>query len=662
MRPVSPCLKDFLGLTKKDDATLSSHATKKVEDFHDSDGATDSILDSSPVTPLYVLCWVAAITIVLILSSEVVVEIIGDFAYFMGFKPLLIKSPLQMIELDRIFPNWLLSTADGEFDKFALYFRSSLGVLVLITVSHRIIGYLFGLVVRYKLGTANGAFQVDFQWIAVRIGFDRSEVVLHNIKWHNPPLFIETPHFCTIEEVVVRFDLLSCIGSLLFDKRYVAKIFFIEIDNAEVYIEKLHYTKKEIEKNINIEHGKSSYNFSCALNDIKEAEDDEDHASKDSRIHNYISSIGSKFESAFKYSVGSSATANDDHVSTNIKTSTSADNSVDTRSINLASGEQPVNTHRHGSFSEYFHPHKNKNVLSDGDSITENLNFNKKCVKSSDNQLLTKSEKEGQDSEESGVLKVPREKNSRSGSPTEKNEKTFFSPSKFSIFSLHHTTTSSGKDNFTDTKMNFEDLGNLTEDPLMNNNFYHGCINEKKKSLISPDIKSDLNENISEMNSRPLKKKKSPHMGIIYRFEINKLILKDLRVHAEDALYATHIEATDSKTIKLNYFTMNHKQLNKHEDLKEKEKKKSSFLHSTANSSQKEKIDSEDIDNENNFIFKKNDENVGSYADEILHRIINILQYEILSKNKLSLVSNIFGAAANHVSVNIKEVATSAKR
>ena len=153
-------------------------------------------------------------------------------------------------------------------------------------------------------------------------------------------------------------------------------------------------------------------------------------------------------------------------------------------------------------------------------------------------------------------------------------------------------------------------------------------------------------------------------MGIKYRFEIDKLILKDLRVHAEGALYATHIEATESKTIKLNYFTMNHKQLNKHEDIKEKEKdkKKSSFLHSNTSSSQKEKNESEDVDNEINFIFKKNDENVGSYADEILHRIINILQYEILSKNKLSLASNIFGAAANHVSANIKEVATSAKR
>ena len=661
MRPVSPCIKDFLGLSKKDGATFNSHASAKVEDVYVSEEAMT--LDSAPVTPSYLmksrtfdsLWWVAAITIVLILSSEVVFEIISDFTYFMGVKPILLKSPLHMIEVGGILPSWLLSTADGEFDKFALYFRSSLGVLVLITISHRIVGYLFGLAVRYKLGTASGAFQVDFQWIAIRIGFDRSEVVLHNIKWYNPPLFIETPHFCTIEEVVVRFDLLSCLGALLFDRRYVAKIFFVEIDNAEVYIEKLHYTKKEIEKNINIEHGKSSYNFNCALNDTSEAEEEEDHSPKDSRIHNYISSIGSKFESAFKYSVGSSASPKDEIVSTSIKTTTSTDNSVDMKSITLTSDEQLINTNRHGSFSEFFHSNKSKNVLSDSDSITENINLKNKCDNILNNsQNLSKSQKEGLDCEESGLLKVTREKNSRSNSPTEKNEKTIFSPPKFTFFPLHHTSIGSGTDNYTDSKNRFEETKNLTEDPLMNNNFCNENTDEKKNG----------DENISETNSPQVKKKKSPHMGIKYRFEINKLILKDLRVHAEGALYATHIEATESKTIKLNYFTMNHKQLNKHEDIKEKEKekKKSSFLHSNTSSSQKEKNESEDVDNEINFIFKKNDENVGSYADEILHRIINILQYEILSKNKLSLASNIFGAAANHVSANIKEVATSAKR
>ena len=60
--------------------------------------------------------------------------------------------------------------------------------------------------------------------------------------------------------------------------------------------------------------------------------------------------------------------------------------------------------------------------------------------------------------------------------------------------------------------------------------------------------------------------------------------------------------------------------------------------------------------------FERNPNNVGSYADEILHRMINILQYEILTKNKLSLASNIFGAAANHTAIAMREVATSAKR
>ena len=724
MRPVSPSIKEFLGLSRRDDSQLSSLSGLKVEYVHKKVETTNYILDSIPPAPshdmnnrgLNIAWCIAATIVILFLSSQVVVRIINDVNYFMGLKPFLLKSPLQIIGLDKIFSSWLIDCAFEWFaplDKLVSYFRSSLAVLVLITVSHRIVGYLFGLAVRYKLGTSLGAFQVDFEWIAIRLGFDRSEVVLHNIKWHNPPIFRETPYFCSIEEVVVRFDFLSCIGAIIFDKSYVAKIVSIEVDNVEVYIEKLHHTKKEIERNINIEHGKSSYNFNCALNNTSEDEKD-DLGSKDSRVHHYISSIANKLESVIKYSVGSSK---DTNITTNICTnstniSKSTNNSVlfntnstlYNKSSNLG-GNTDVTSHQHESFLEVFHFNANKNIVVDSDSIKENNNYKNKNENNKNDKELIKVGKENKDSdkqtEESGLIKILNTDKTSRHSPSEKNVQNVFSPSKVSFFShIHssintnmHTNEIQNKD-FNDDKTTPESAG---KDVFINRSDYdfsfsspaeNSHLNDnkndntslKQKKNHSPDIKNSVNYIDMKLDATTpeIKKKKSPHMGIKYRFEINQLIVKDLRVHAEDVLYATHTETTESKTIKLNLFLMNHEQLNKHENIKEKEKEKEkekrkrSFLHSNSNTSQKENSnvtedaddgnDDDDDDDKNIDSNHKNDENVGSYADEILHRIINILQYEILSNNKLSLVSNIFGAAANHVTANLKEAATSAKR
>lgn len=54
------------------------------------------------------------------------------------------------------------------------------------------------------------------------------------------------------------------------------------------------------------------------------------------------------------------------------------------------------------------------------------------------------------------------------------------------------------------------------------------------------------------------------HMGIKYKFEMMRFILRDLKVHAQDFLNATHSEVDDKKVIRLSHIHMDYKQLNSH--------------------------------------------------------------------------------------------------
>jgi hypothetical protein len=142
----------------------------------------------------------------------------------------------------------------------------------------------------------------------------------------------------------------------------------------------------------------------------------------------------------------------------------------------------------------------------------------------------------------------------------------------------------------------------------------------------------------SDFKPPPFKRK--PHMGIKYKFEMNRLILRDLRVHAQDFLNATHSENDASKVIKLNHISMDYKQLNSNIDSKDKNKINEN------KSSQKESSEKKNESEKKTDIRK--DVGEGSYCDEIINRIKEHIMYEVLYKNKLSLASNIFGAAANH--------------
>jgi hypothetical protein len=97
-----------------------------------------------------------------------------------------------------IFKSWLSDNTNS-------WIRILVVVLIFSLSMHRILGFLFAIAVRKVLGRKlKGSFLVNFKWIAVRLGFDSNEVVFHDIMFHNPPQFTDTPYFMSVGHAVVR--------------------------------------------------------------------------------------------------------------------------------------------------------------------------------------------------------------------------------------------------------------------------------------------------------------------------------------------------------------------------------------------------------------------------------------------------------------------------
>ena len=460
-------------------------------------------------------------------------------------------------------------------------------------------------------------------------------------------------------------------------------------------------------------------------------------------------------ESIYKYSTSSSSSSSSSssHNSNTNQSNYSTHNDVPTpmsSSQKNGNGNNEIIAPHHDSLSNMILKKisPSKSVISDGDSAQESSSNVRPLRPGSvrlSSSIMIDSQKEKKiieknENDETGMARLGSKEKSNflptvSFAPppvsTEKTEKKIVTSSTFSFLSQFRSdksllkidtksisTTRDRKDSLMSSETNYEKYTDSSSsqttttatsitqsiDTKVSKSNCNDDNNRTGKIIIAKDDKNNIIEDTSQKikNSKnspinPLKKimkkVKKPHMGIDYRFEIDQFILRNLKVHAEDFLYATHIESSDAKTIKLGLFLMDHKQLNKQDD-KDKnkdEKAKSNLnlnlnLNSSVSPSQREGMEKKSESDKKLTLFEKNDKNdksdkpekneksdknekfernpnnVGSYADEILHRMINILQYEILTKNKLSLASNIFGAAANHTAIAMREVATSAKR
>ena len=496
----------------------------------------------------------------------------------------------------------------------------------------------------------------------------------------------------------MRFELLSCLGALLSHRSYVAHVHSVLIENVEVYIEKLHQNPnqnqspsqglsqsigKDKEKDgvkrrgegSGTSSGKASINFYCAIGEIEEVVVVREDFSK--RVHQYASSM---FSSILGSSTPSPLKKADRDRTERVEkgergekgeniTSASSKSSAQTSSKGISfrfSGQGQGQGQ--GGETEKCSP--NYAVKSDNDvgryHDVSMLNMSDDdaaaAIKENITNMLKEKEKEKEREKEkdkdkdkisSGkaafaeIFGLSSRMTSSSDIPTGSypgsSARSPYSSPYDPTQSLRDEISPSDKDAYSEDEnsnlFSFWDRDKENEKIIIENNI------NSYMSLYSQDKDKDSTQDNGDSTPKKRKiKKKSPHFGIKYRFQIDLLTVKDLRVHAQELLYPTHGEINDSKTIKLATFTLDKKQLSKTEKAK----------NSTMNSS---------IFASESTVEKKVEKGIveGSYADEILNRIIAVIQYEIVAKNKLSLASNLFGAAANHTASAVRVAATTAK-
>lgn len=89
------------------------------------------------------------------------------------------------------------------------WMRIVVSIVIFSVLLHRLLGILFSFCVRQHLGRKRvGSYLVDVEWIGLRLGFERNEIVIHNMMWHNPPLFTATPYFVSIEDILIRWNII----------------------------------------------------------------------------------------------------------------------------------------------------------------------------------------------------------------------------------------------------------------------------------------------------------------------------------------------------------------------------------------------------------------------------------------------------------------------
>jgi hypothetical protein len=129
---------------------------------------------------------------------------------------------------------------------FLYHLRTAIKVFLLLSVIlatfHRLLGYLVSLYVRNLLGWTqeNGKFDINIDWIALRIGWDKNQILLSGIVWKNPPRFKSTPCFISIKELSLTISSQYVYRALCKQKSAEDSIVIDEvvIDCAHIYIEK----------------------------------------------------------------------------------------------------------------------------------------------------------------------------------------------------------------------------------------------------------------------------------------------------------------------------------------------------------------------------------------------------------------------------------------
>lgn len=118
-------------------------------------------------------------------------------------------------------------------------------LMIVSFFGHRILGYLAGAALRFRfkrrqrnvLGNKNpGLYDIHFGWLSIRLGFDRSQIIFHNIVWRNPPAYNRTPYFLYIHDLTFTINFPRFAYALY--TRDPVPIDLVVFDGVEVHMER----------------------------------------------------------------------------------------------------------------------------------------------------------------------------------------------------------------------------------------------------------------------------------------------------------------------------------------------------------------------------------------------------------------------------------------
>jgi hypothetical protein len=204
IEPVAKAVLEFLGLPVKDDTTIlpdssyiAAPTQPKLLSKSTENNVTDSRYSSSKRKMIILLL---GVLVVILLTLVTFVRKVRNI-YGKGY----VNSEILGSCSNTLLPHGNVLVIFKSWESMRFWIHILVSIIMFFAFFHRLLGKLFGIYVRYRLGRKRiGSFLVEVEWIGIRLGFDRNEILIHNVMFKNPPLFTNTPFFVSVEDVLIR--------------------------------------------------------------------------------------------------------------------------------------------------------------------------------------------------------------------------------------------------------------------------------------------------------------------------------------------------------------------------------------------------------------------------------------------------------------------------
>jgi hypothetical protein len=203
IEPVAEAVLEFLGLPVKDVATILADSSNIVTPTQlklspkSSENVTGSRYSSSRRNTFILFLGVLVVMLLTVVTfARKISNIYGEGYVNSEILESGSNTSLPYGNVIAIFRSW---------ESMRFWIHILVSIIVSFAFFHRLLGKLFGFYVRYRLGQKRiGSFLVEVEWIGIRLGFDRNEILIHNVMFKNPPLFTNTPFFVSVEDILIR--------------------------------------------------------------------------------------------------------------------------------------------------------------------------------------------------------------------------------------------------------------------------------------------------------------------------------------------------------------------------------------------------------------------------------------------------------------------------